>query len=238
MIFIKFFFLLLKDKIKKLLNLWSYEELTRIIEIEFLIKFIKNRNLNDRKFNHLDIGGGNGLYCHRMASHGFLARSSVIDKFCNSHFLFPHYKLDLKKFNNNFKFNIITCMLVLEFVKSRLSFLKKIHSLANKNNLVFFSVPNPKSIEHKLWKKKFKKKNGFYFVRNQKLFSIKKFEQELNKAQFKIVNVKPMIFLPIYATNPRVRFNKGLYFELNSELKNFSEPSVYLYCVKAIKNKC
>lgn len=232
--FINFSWLIFKEKIKKYFNLWNYEELTRIVEIEFLIKLTRKMNLNDSKFNHLDIGGGNGIYCHRMASYGFLPRSSTVDKFYRSDFLFPHYKLDLKEFNNHLKFNIITCMLVLEFVKGRLAFLKKIHSLTNKNNLVFFSIPNPKSIEHSLWKEKVKKqKNKKFFVKNQKLFSIKKFEQELKKSNFKIIKVQPMIFLPIYSTNPKIRFNTILYSDINAELKNFLAPSVYLYCAKA-----
>ena len=38
--FINYFWLIFKNKIKKYLNLWNYEELTRIIEIQFIIKFI------------------------------------------------------------------------------------------------------------------------------------------------------------------------------------------------------
>lgn len=232
---INFFCLIFKEKIKKYLNLWNYEELTRIIEIKFIINLIRKMNLNDNKFNHLDIGSGNGIYCYRMASYGFLPRSSTIDNFYKSDFLFTHYKLDLKELNNHVKFNIITCLLVLEFVKDRLAFLKKIHSLTKINNLVFFLIPNPKSIEHILWKKKVKQqKNKFFFVKNQKLFSIKKFELELKKSKFKIIKVQPMRFLPIYATNPKIRYNTILYSDINSELKNFFEPSVYLYCAKVI----
>ena len=140
---------LLKEYIKKKFDLWNYDEKAKINEIQYIINYLKENHLNNIGNTHIDLGGGNGLYSYRMHQEGFLPETEVVDYYVEQQFNFQHYKVQLENLNLKKKYNIITCMLVLELVNDRDKIIESISRLADRDTIIIFSFPNINSIEHK-----------------------------------------------------------------------------------------
>ena len=163
-----------------------------------------------------------------MHKEGFKARTEVLDYYVDQDFGFKHYKEKLEDFRTKVKYDIITCMLVLELVDDRKKIFETIINLANEKTLIFVSFPNINSIEQKLWRREIIKSDAKLkdlFLEKQTLFDLDTFKMECKLFNLEIKEIKKMINLPIYSTNPKLRINRKIYEDLDKNLEGFLEPS-------------
>ena len=52
-----------KEYIKKVFNLYNYEEKVKIEEIRYIINMVEKRGLNYKNYKYIDLGGGRWSLC-------------------------------------------------------------------------------------------------------------------------------------------------------------------------------
>tara|TARA_B100000686_G_C16791822_1_gene979233 strand:- start:2127 stop:2849 length:723 start_codon:yes stop_codon:yes gene_type:complete len=122
------------------------------IRIEYIKKFLKKNSLNSiDKIKILDVGCGGGILCEPLARLG--AKIIGIDvnekaiKSAKNHSFQSNLKIkyhctDISKFNCKEKFDLITCMEVLEHVNDVELVVKNIKRLLKKNGIFIGSTIN------------------------------------------------------------------------------------------------
>ena len=163
-----------------------------------------------------------------MYKEGFKPRTEVLDYYVDQKFGFKHHKEKLEDFRTDIKYDIMTCMFVLEIVDDRKSILKTISELAHKDTLIFVAFPNIDGIEHKLWRREIAKSDAVlkdFFLEKHNLFDLNIFKKECSLFNLEVKEVKKMVNLPVYSVNPKIRINRKVYDDLNDSLEGFIEPS-------------
>jgi len=224
-----------KETIKRVFDLYNYEESVKINEIKYLVEIITQKNLNKKSCNHADFGGGNGLYSYRLLKNGLKSEVTVIDYYVDGQFGFKHIKKPLENLQIDKKFDTISCMLVIDLVENRKAVLSQIKQHLKANGVCFISIPNHNSININLWKENAKKSNNQLakvFLKYQEYYTPKLLNEELKEFDMKVVTMKENIFLPSYATDPKIRWNRKIYEHLDKKLSGFIEPSYYICTVE------
>jgi 2-polyprenyl-3-methyl-5-hydroxy-6-metoxy-1,4-benzoquinol methylase len=225
----------IKENIKQYLNLYNYEEMVKIKEIKVIVDTINKYSLNNSKMNHLDLGGGNGLYAYRLKINKLYSNITVVDNYVDGIYGFNHIKKPIENIKLGNKYNTMSCMLVLELVPNRIEILKTIKNSLENNGICFISFPNIDGINVKLWKQNAlenKTELSKIFLKNHTLFTISEFEDDLDSVDMEIVNIQGTSFLPSYTTNPKIRFNRNIYDDIDEKLIDMIEPSYFLAVVK------
>jgi 2-polyprenyl-3-methyl-5-hydroxy-6-metoxy-1,4-benzoquinol methylase len=223
------------EDIKRILNLYNYDEYIKNIGIKNLLKIVKKNNLNFINKHCIDLGGGNGLVGYRLKKLGFKPSLTILDNYATPAFGHNYIKQKIENFESKKKYEIVFCLLVLELVDSRAAILKKIKDILHEEGVAVLSIPNFSAPNVNIWKKKASKKNSNLsklFLKKQKEVMIDRLEKEALKQGLLMQSKFAYGYLPQYATNTNTRLRKKIYIDLNEELKGYLEPSYYMISIR------
>jgi len=175
------------DKLLKVYNLNkksdNFHRVNRIINK--YKKFTKSKN-----FNVLDVGTGFGLFLYVLKKRNKNWDLQAVEpdknnvKFIQNELKIKTTRGFIEKTSTSNKFNLITLNKVLEHTKKPINVLKKLRKNLKKNGEMYIEVPDGETAS----------REGFhreeFFIDHHYIFSKKSFEILLNKANFKIIEIK------------------------------------------------